>query len=156
MSRQIVTEKFIRRDLEAAKAAAAGAGDREAKADDYTTKIVKLIPSETVALYLFLSGVIAAAKPDVAEQGPLLTFVFVVLFLATLLYLRRVAGVKSHLQLGISAVAFLVWVFSLGGPFPYLLPMIGLSYDQLWGAVLLPIFTFIAPILDNGYTGPPA
>jgi len=136
--------------------ASTGTGARQATADDYTTKIVKLIPGESVALYLFLSGVIASARPHEVDRGPLLTFVFVVLFVATLLYLSRVAGVTSRIQLSISAAAFVVWVFSLGGPFIYLMPMIGLTYDQLWGALLLPIFTFVAPIIDKSYTGPPA
>lgn len=154
MPRQIVTNEYVRLEQQAARPAAAGTAPRETTADDYTTKVVKLIPTEAVALYLFLSGVISSARPTEADRGPILTFVFGTLLLLTVLYLKRVAGVRSTTQLVISTIAFPVWVFSLGGPFVYLLSLIGWRYDQLWGAVLLPLYTFLVPIIDKSYTGP--
>jgi hypothetical protein len=152
MSRQIVSQEFVRSERQTAAPAAAGVSSRESTADNYTSKIVKLIPAEAVALYLFLSGVIVTARPIEADRGPILTFVFLVLLCLTIPYLKRVAGVKNGPQLFISALAFAVWVFSLGGPFIYLLPKVGFRYDPLWGAILLPLYTFVTPIFDNSYT----
>src|ERR1035437_1125281 len=120
MSRQIISKEFVRLEREAARPADAGIGSRETTADDYTSKVVKLIPTEGVALYLFLSGVIGAATPVESRRGPILTFVFVALLFLTVPYLKRVAGVRSRSQLAISTAAFVVWVFSLGGPFIFL------------------------------------
>lgn len=157
MPRQIVTREFIRREQETIHPADASAGRPILQdVDGYTSKVVKLIPTEVVALYLFLSGIIAAARPAEADRGPVLTFVFGALLVLTAPYLRRVAGVRNRLQVGISTVAFGVWVFSLGGPFVYLLQLAGFSYDQLWGAILLGLYTFIVPIFDKSYTGPSA
>jgi hypothetical protein len=154
MPRQIVTDQFIRSEREAAVPAAAGGSSRESTADGYTSKVVKLIPAEAVALYLFLSGVIGAARSAEADRGPILTVVFLVLLFLTIFYLKRVAGVTNGVQISISTLAFAVWVFSLGGPFIYLLPKVGFQYDPLWGAILLPLYTFVTPIFDKAYSEP--
>ena len=154
MSRQIISEEFVRLEREAARPADAGMGSRETTADGYASKVIKLIPTEEVALYLFLSGMIGAARPVESDRGPILTFVFVVLLLLTWPYLKLVAGVTNRWQLAVSTVAFAVWVFSLGGPFIYLMPKVGLSYDPLWGAIAVGLYTFFTPVFDKAYTGP--
>ena len=110
------------------------------KPDDYLTKIIKYIPSEVVALYITLYGVASAAKTEIPFV--LITWlIFVVGVLGTVLYLWRIAQVNDRLQIFISAGAFVVWVFALGGPFSNLL-----WYNPVYGALLLPIYTFFIPI----------
>jgi len=87
-----------------------------------------------VTLYLFLNTTVAADK-----SSP--RFLYWVIFFAGLvgtpIYLRFVQKVAVPLQLIISTAAFAVWAFALGGPFSEI-P----AYKPIYGAVLLPIFTF--------------
>ncbi|HZZ78827.1 MAG TPA: hypothetical protein VFE62_09935 [Gemmataceae bacterium] len=155
MPRQIISTAYADAQAERAHLAKTGAPSPEVTADRYKDRIVKLIPGEVVAVYLFVAGLIAATDSEQVPQGPLLTVVFLVLLGLTWPYLARVAGVSNRLQLAISTVAFVVWVFSLGGPFPYLMALVGLKYHPIYGGILLPIYTFSVPILDASYTGPP-
>jgi hypothetical protein len=152
MSRQIVTSDFAAAEARIAHPASVGTPQETLTADGYAARIIKLIPSEVVAVYLFLAGIITAGRPRVEDRGPLLAVVFVFLLIGTWAYLARVVGVSSRLQLAVSTVAFAVWVFSLGGPFPYLMSAVGMVYDPLHGAILLPLYTFLVPMMDNRFT----
>jgi len=102
--------------------------------DTYRERLFKYIPAEVVTLYLFLNTTVAADKS-------IPRFLYWVIFFAGLvgtpIYLRFAQKVAVPLQLIISTVAFAVWVFALGGPFSEI-P----GYKPIYGAVLLPIFTF--------------
>jgi hypothetical protein len=54
----------------------------------------------------------------------------------------KITKVGDLLQLGISTIAFVVWVFALGGPFATVS-----WYQPIYGALLLPIFTFFVPMI---------
>ena len=110
------------------------------KPDDYLTKILKYIPSEVVVLYITLYGVASAAKTEI-PFGLITWLIFVVGVLGTVLYLWRIAKVNDRSQIFISTGAFVVWVFALGGPFSSLS-----WYHPVYGALLLPIYTFFIPI----------
>jgi hypothetical protein len=107
--------------------------------DDYASRLLKYIPTETVAAYLALSGVVASAD---GNRAVMLWAVFVFGLLLTPLYLRRVGNVHSWLQLGISTAAFVVWVFALGGPWSLLS-----WYEPYQGTLLLIAFTTTAPLV---------
>lgn len=107
---------------------------RDEKPDTYRDRLFKYIPAEVVTLYLGLTATIAAAS----NVPPSLAWViFVAGVIATPYYLRFAQGVRAPGQLIVSTLAFIVWVFALGGPFATI-P----GYQQVYGAVLLPIFTF--------------
>jgi hypothetical protein len=108
--------------------------------DDYASRLLKYIPTETVAAYLALSGVVASAAGQ--NRAAMLWAVFVFGLLLTPLYLRRVGNVRSWLQLGISTAAFVVWVFALGGPWSSLS-----WYEPYQGTLLLIAFTTTAPLV---------
>lgn len=110
------------------------------KPDDYLTRIIKYIPSEVVALYITLYGVASAAETEI-PFGLMTWLIFIVGVLGTVLYLWRVAKVNDRSQIFISTGAFVVWVFALGGPFSNLS-----WYHPVYGALLLPIYTFFIPI----------
>jgi hypothetical protein len=146
MGREVITEA----DVEEAKLRKAAAGglaagaERISTADDYKDRLMKYIPAEVVSLYLFLVGLLRTVN----EQGLrayLEWGVFIVMLLMTPFFLHLVQKVKKKQQLGISTVSFAVWAFALGGPFtqlPY--PW----YHPIYGALLLPIFTFTIPMWE--------
>jgi hypothetical protein len=113
------------------------------KADDYLTRLLKYIPAETVAIWTVLSGIVVGAGSAIAIES-IMWLIFIVIAILTPLYLWRVAKVTNGLQIAISTVAFVVWVFALGGPFA-----LYTWYNPIYGAILLPIVTFAIPIVQG-------
>jgi hypothetical protein len=112
-----------------------------ARPDDYTDRLLKLVPAEVVALWVTVSGIIASASKVPAW---LPWIVFALMLVLTPFYLRRVAKVTKLRQVALSTIAFVVWIFSLG-----VVPFGDLSwYMPLYGAILLPIYTFAVPIVN--------
>ena len=117
--------------------------------DDYGSRILKYIPAEVVTVYIAVQGIITAADPA-GPNATILWIAFGILLALTPVYLWRITHVTKAPQLVIATVAFAVWVFALGGPFAFL-PW----YQAVYGAVLLPLFTFIVGIIipNGGPTG---
>lgn len=135
MSRTILTQRDI-------DALAGARGSSPAPAPDgYGTRILKYIPAEVVAVFIGVQGAITAADPA-GPNATILWIAFGLLLILTPVYLWRVGHVTKTLQLVIATIAFAVWVFSLGGPFAFL-PW----YQTVYGAVLLPLFTFAVGII---------
>jgi len=139
MSRSIITQRDI--DATLVGRSAGPAASLNGGPDGYNTRVMKYIPAELVAVFVFIQGVINQADPS-GPNATLLWIAFGVLLVLTPVYLWRVQHVTKTLQLVISTIAFAVWVFSLGGPFAFL-PW----YQAIYGAVLLPLFTFAAGII---------
>lgn len=107
-------------------------------ADGYNDRVLKYIPAEVVTLYLSIDGLVRAK-----QHLPVLSWgLFAFGLLATVLHLRFSAGVTKPLQLVVSAVAFCVWAVTIGSPSAYI-P----GYDAIYGAIALPIFTFLAGLI---------
>jgi hypothetical protein len=86
---------------------------RQIKKDqDYKGKLLKLIPTEIVAAYLAVQGFIPA---DSAKWG--LSVIAVVLLIITPLYLKYVQKVEKTAQIIVSSLSFIVWIYTIGGPF---------------------------------------
>ena len=79
--------------------------------EEYRGRLLKLIPTEIVAAYMVLQGMI----PQDKKWGFIV--VSVVLLILTPFYLKIMEKVKGNLQVIVSTVSFAVWVYSLGGPF---------------------------------------
>jgi hypothetical protein len=153
MSRQVVTAEDFR-DFSAGKASSAGMGGgaatapaldkgKHAKLDTYQQRLLKYTPTEAVALFLFLDGVLRAAPENVPAQM-LRWVVFLALMVGTWLYLERLEKVTKRKQLVISTVAFAIWALAIGGPFG--------QYDwysPIYGAVLLPLYTLGVPLIGS-------
>jgi magnesium-transporting ATPase (P-type) len=106
---------------------------------NYQDRLLKLIPSEIVGAYIFLQGVIPQAY---ARWGT--TVVAFILLVMTPLYLNRIQKVKRADQVMITTISFVVWLYSLGGPFQFW----GL-YEAWISSVILVLWTLAVPLFFN-------
>jgi hypothetical protein len=100
--------------------------------------LLKLIPSEVIAVYVFIQGVLPR------QLLPHLVMALVLVGL-TPLYLRLATGVKSQAQLILSTLSLVVWIYAMGtGPLRFVRAPF---YEPWHGAVLLAIWTLVPPML---------
>jgi len=119
------------------------------RADDYMSRLLKYIPSEIVMAYISIDGVLRTCYnpnlwADRQMLSRLLWIVSGILTVLTPLWLWRVMRVRNFSQLFISTISVPVWLFALGGPFVLLD-----WYRPALGAVALPIYTLILPIISR-------
>ena len=103
----------------------------------FLTALLKLIPSEVVAVYLFVLGILPERLvPHLVVAG--------VLVALTPLYLRFAMGVRSAAQLAVSCISMLIWIYALQqGPVRFLAPP---WYEPWYGSVALAIWTLVPPM----------
>ena len=99
--------------------------------------LLKLIPSEVIAVFIFIQGVM---------PRQLLPHLVVTLLLVAItpVYLSWATGVRSRPQLVISTLSLAVWIYAMGiGPLRFVRP----PYFEPWhGAVALAIWTLVPPM----------
>ncbi len=83
--------------------------------DSYKDKLLKLIPAEVVAGFLTLKGILDAAA-GVNGIVTLQWIVFIGLLILTPFIYRVIYHVKDMKQQIITTAAFVIWVFTIGGP----------------------------------------
>lgn len=106
--------------------------------DYYLGRLIKYIPGESIVLYQSLSNVLVASE----RTGTSLHWlVLIIVGVGNILYLWKVAKIHRPSQIAISAIAFIIWTIALGEPF---LSIPG--WDPIYGAILLPLFTFFVPL----------
>lgn len=131
----------------------------------FQDKVVKLIPTEIVGAYMVLNGIIGlpAATPTVAATrfpaAPpvsddtlrlyLIQAVFAILLVLTPLYLAKVAKVTNRRQLTVTTMSFVVWAYTLGGPF-----VVWGLYYPLVASVLLVIWSLVVPMFVPALAAP--
>ena len=103
----------------------------------FQDKVVKLIPTEIVGAYMVLAGIIPASS---AKVGTLI--VSAVLLVLTPLYLLRISKVTNVVQLAVTSASFVVWVYSLGGPFAAW----GI-YQPYIASIVLILWTLVIPLV---------
>jgi hypothetical protein len=109
--------------------------------------LLKLIPSEVIAVFVFIQGVM----PGRFWPHVIMTLVLIGL---TPFYLSMAGGVKSKAQLVLSTLSLVVWIYAMGtGPLRFVRP----PYYEPWhGAVLLAVWTLVPPmLLTKGESPPP-
>lgn len=105
----------------------------------YQDRLLKLIPTEIIAAYMALQGVVPPAYAKWATLA-----IAVILVALTPLYLMRLQGVRHTGQVVMTTLAVVVWLYTLGGPFQYW------GLYQAWiGSVLLVLWTLIVPLVVN-------
>ncbi len=113
----------------------------------YADKVVKLVPTEIVGAYMVLAGIVGVTAstptaPTDSLSKILIQGVFFVLLVLTPLYLWRVSGVTNIVQLVVTTLAFILWIYTLGGPFA-----VWGIYEPKVAAILLTLWSFIIPVI---------
>ena len=99
--------------------------------------LLKLIPSEVIAVFIFIQGVMPHSL------APHLV-IALLLVCMTPVYLYWAGGVRSRPQLVISTLSLVVWVYAMGvGPFRFVRPP---WYEPWHGSVALALWTLIPPM----------
>jgi hypothetical protein len=115
-----------------------------ADTNTYFDRVLKYIPADVVAAWIFISGVIATATAGPTET--VLWIVFVIVTILTALWTWRQTEPElgpATTQIVIATIAFVVWVFALGGPFQ------ALPFYQPWiGSVVLVLFTLAVGAIE--------
>ena len=100
--------------------------------------LLKLIPSEVIAVWVFVQGVM----PRLLAPQLVVSLVLVII---TPLYLRSALGVRSRAQLLVSTLSLLVWIVALGqGPIRFIPSP---WYEPWYGSVALAVWTLVPPML---------
>ncbi len=135
------------RPSKSAVALAPGAppSERGAEFQGYLDRLMKMIPGEAVGLYLVGSGFIPTAQS-------------LVLLIWSVICLGGVIAIKAYgtadranqippdwVHVAISSVAFVIWVYSIGGPFA----AYGIGTPYI-GSLLVLAWTFFVPIFYKG------
>jgi hypothetical protein len=106
--------------------------------NSFITALLKLIPSEIIAVFIFLQGVL----PDRLVPHLVISLLLVGI---TPLYLYTAMGVRAAGQLVVSTLSMAVWIYALGqGPVRFLTAPI---YEPWYGSVILAVWTLIPPML---------
>lgn len=112
--------------------------------DSYISRLLKNIPSEIIATYLALAGLLKSKIVSI-NTSVLLWIIFAVLLVATPFWMIFVEKTKMYRQVVFATISFIVWVMVIGGPFETL----G-GYDTIIGSILLIICTAIVfPIVSK-------
>jgi hypothetical protein len=103
--------------------------------------LLKLIPSEVIAVFIFVQGVL----PRILTPHLVVTILLVAI---TPLYLSRAMGVRSRIQLVVSTISLVVWIYAMGvGPLRFVRAPF---YEPCHGAVALAVWTLVPPMLLAG------
>lgn len=99
--------------------------------------LLKLIPSEVIAVFIFVQGVLPRLLAPHIVVAALLVAI-------TPLYLARAMKVHSRAQLIVSTISLVVWIYAMGaGPLRFVRP----PYYAPWhGAVALAVWTLVPPM----------
>lgn len=104
----------------------------------YKDRLLKLIPTEIVAAYLVIEGIIPPGEP----HAPLVSLIAALVLLILIpFYLRKTMAVKRAGQILLTMISFVIWIYSLGGPFA----LYGVHIGYV-GSVLLVLWTLVVPL----------
>lgn len=110
--------------------------------DSYNDRLVKMIPSDVVALYLACNTAVSTFHGTSSTYW--IVFFFILLILP--FYLKRIAGVTETMQIVVMTINFVLWCSTLDQPFDF---MQGDS-KKLFSTISVALFTFAVPIIYRG------
>jgi hypothetical protein len=117
----------------------------EPKFDFYLDRLLKLIPAEVVGLYLVGGGLIPPNQPSVIAAWAIVCLAGVVALRAYATTDQDNGKPPQWVPVSISAMSFVIWVYTLGGPFA----AFGLFIPYI-GSLLVLAWTFFIPIFYKG------
>jgi hypothetical protein len=123
------------------------ANSTTANNDNYLERLVKLIPSEIIAAYTFIIGILKGVNLKNPESiHPLVWIVIGTLTLFTPLYLSKLMSVKKPLQLIYTTVAFIIWALNIYSP----ISISGEISFSIYISVVLILYTLLIPFIYKG------
>jgi hypothetical protein len=134
----------IQRPATGAVKAAAAQGSQE-NFKFYLDRLMKMIPAEVISLYLIGKGFIPLDQPIVLTAWALVCVAGVLLIRAFGTADPEANKSPDWVHVTISAVAFVIWVYTLGGPFEA-----AKLYEPYVGSLLVLAWTFFVPIIYKG------
>lgn len=127
------------------RAARASRADANVEVKSYLDRLLKMIPGEVIALYVLGTGVIPAGDSAVVVVWSFICIFAVISVRAWGTADRSNGETTDWVMVIISTVAFIIWLYNLGGPFavydlyvPYIGTLVALAY------------TFFIPIFYKG------
>ena len=139
--RQIITKR--NRDTQLLDGA--GRVNRGIPDDSYRERLVKYIPSETIALFIAVYGITYYLSGSETWYPLMARWILIAGILGTILYLWKADGVTDFVQLAISTIGFILWACALGIVTVASLPY----YNAVIAAVFLIVWVFGAPFIDG-------
>lgn len=112
----------------------------------YMSVLLKLIPTEMVAAYIFILNVVSTSD---RKYGMLVVVVMLLVF--TPFFLKKVHKVKSVSQIVISTLSFAIWTYAVGSPFAEWglhVPWIASAVLFVWTTLVPKMFKFV-PLGNN-------
>ena len=113
--------------------------------DSYVSRVAKYIPSEVLAFYVGASGLVASWDQTDGATRTAWWLIFAIGLVGTPAYLLKLSKLKTPWSMHalISSVAFVIWAYTLGGPFKLMA-----NYSPQFGSLGLVVFTFAAGMLS--------
>lgn len=136
---------ITKRNRDALLLDAAGRVNRGIPDDSYRERLIKYIPSETIALFIAVYGITFYLSGSETWYPIMARWILIAGILGTMLYLFRAEGVSDPLQLAISTIGFILWACALGIVTVASLPY----YNAIIAAVFLLVWVFGAPFIDG-------
>lgn len=109
--------------------------------DDYLTKVVKYVPAEVLAAYLFMAGVIDSNVTGKHAHAIWLGGLLIGVLVLTIPYSFRVLNIVRWSQIIMSIIGIAVYVFALGGWFATTT-----WYHQWYASIVVPVFGLLIAI----------
>ncbi len=123
----------------------AGGQGTEILPDTYRERLMKYVPVEGLAFFVAVYGSLYAVLAYQPYFPSLARIIVLAGIIVTFLYLWIAEGVSDWVQLGISTVGFIAWVFAFG-----VVPVAELPwYNQVAAAIFLLAYVFLAPLLEG-------
>jgi len=104
-------------------------------ADDYLTMLIKYVPVEVLAAYLFMAGVIDSNVANKHDHAIWLGVLLIGILVLTIPYDVSVLQVARWQQIAVSIAGIAVYVFALGGWFATTT-----WYHQWYASLVVPVF----------------
>ena len=117
------------------------------RGDDYLSRLAKYVPTEIVAGFVFLNGLlISAAAADLpGDRWWWHLGAFGLCWVLTPLYLARIpapVGQPRRLQILLSTAAFPIWAYAVGGG------LFASVANGVLASVLLAVFTLVSGVFE--------
>lgn len=111
--------------------------------DSYLAKLIKYIPGESIATYQAMAGLV---PNQMLQYKHIVTSIAVFICVLTPIWMyfatKRPSEPPQWFQVGVSPLAFLVWLFAIGSPLYH-------HHDDWVGSIVLIAVSALIPLLEK-------